>query len=295
MVRCYALASTRGEVMSDAANAGAQSVTTNTAASGGSGAVAKPIPLAVNNRLMVLTAALPLLTLMAAWFVAPGWSYVATSAVLVAFLLVLGQTISGTPFGVLVNERNLMSLSRFQAVVWTIVVIGGYLTMVVARIKAGTPNAVDVGIPQELWLAMGISSTSLLGTPLLLGGKRQRQPDLKVMESTAKQLSEDQQSINTQRQGVLYANENLHDARISDIFQGDEVGNTAHVDLAKVQMFYFTAIAAVSYFLDVTMAVLRGDTGGLPPLSEGFIALLAISHGGYLVSKTTDHSNSKPG
>ncbi|MBZ4421674.1 hypothetical protein K8638_35060 [Myxococcus sp. RHST-1-4] len=255
----------------------------------------KPIPLAVNNRLVVLTAALPLLTFMAAWFVAPGWSYVATSVVLVAFLLVLGQTISGTPFGVLINERNLMSLSRFQAVLWTIIVIGGYLTMVVARIKAGTPNAVDVGIPQELWLTMGISSTSLLGTPLLLGGKRQRQPDAKMMKSTADQLSEDQQAIDSQRQGVLYANESIHDARVSDIFQGDEVGNTAHVDLAKVQMFYFTAIAAVSYFMDVTMAVLRGDTAGLPALSQGFVALLAISHGGYLVSKSTDHSNSKPG
>ncbi|WP_223759096.1 hypothetical protein [Myxococcus sp. RHSTA-1-4] len=281
--------------MSDTANPGAQSVTTSTSTSAAHGAVMKPIPLAVNNRLVVLTAALPLLTFMAAWFVAPGWSYVATSVVLVAFLLVLGQTISGTPFGVLINERNLMSLSRFQAVLWTIIVIGGYLTMVVARIKAGTPNAVDVGIPQELWLTMGISSTSLLGTPLLLGGKRQRQPDAKMMKSTADQLSEDQQAIDSQRQGVLYANESIHDARVSDIFQGDEVGNTAHVDLAKVQMFYFTAIAAVSYFMDVTMAVLRGDTAGLPALSQGFVALLAISHGGYLVSKSTDHSNSKPG
>jgi hypothetical protein len=276
--------------MSDADNPGTPAVNTST-----SGAVAKPIPVAVNNRLVVLTAALPLLTLMAAWFVAPGWSYVATTAVLTAFLLVLGQTLSGTPFGVLVNERNLMSLSRFQAVVWTLVVIAGYLTMVVARVKAGTPKAVDVAIPEELWLAMGISSTSLLGSPLVLGGKRQRQPDAEVVKKTALQLAEDPRAIDSQRQGALYANESILDARISDIFQGDEVGNTAHVDLAKVQMFYFTVIAAVSYFMDITMAVLRGDTAELPPLSQGFIALLAISHGGYLVSKTTDHSNSKPG
>ncbi|MBZ4396432.1 hypothetical protein OWM54_25545 [Myxococcus sp. MISCRS1] len=37
-----------------------------------------------------------------------------------------------------------------------------------------------------------------------------------------------------------------------------------------------------------------GSVAELPALSQGFIALLAISHGGYLVSKTTDHSNSKP-
>ncbi len=254
-----------------------------------------PIPRQENSRLVVLTAALPLLTFAAAWFVAPGWSYVATSAVLAAFLLVLGQSISGTPFGVLVNERNLMSLSRFQAAVWTIVVVGGYLTMVVARIKAGTANAVDVGIPQELWLAMGISSTSLLGTPLLLSGKRQREPDARVVESAASQLAEPKKDLENQRVGCLYANKSMQDARVADIFQGDEVGNTAHVDLAKVQMFYFTAIAAVSYFADVSTSVMRGATDGLPPLSQGLIALLAISHGGYLVSKTTDHSNSKPG
>ncbi len=281
--------------MSNEISPGAESVSTSTAVPAGSAARIKSIPLTVNNRLVLLTGALPLLTFAAAWYVPPGWSYVVTSSVLVAFLLILGQTLSGTPFGALINERNLMSLSRFQAAVWTIVVIGGYLTMVVARLKLGTKDAVNVGIPQELWLAMGISSTSLLGSPLLLGSKRQRQPDAKMMESTAKQLAEDRQAIDSQRQGVLYANASVEDARISDIFQGDEVGNTAHVDLAKVQMFYFTAIAAVSYFMDVTMAVLRGDTANLPPLSQGFIALLAISHGGYLVSKTTDHSNSKPG
>ncbi len=252
------------------------------------------MPKQENGRLVVLTAALPLLTFAAAWFVAPGWSYVATAAVLTAFLLFLGQTISGTPFGVLINERNLMSLSRFQAAVWTIVVIGGYLTMVVARVKAGTANAVNVAIPQELWLAMGISSTSLLGTPLLLAGKRLRKPDEKALENTANQLTEPKKDVDTQRVGVLYANKSMHDARIADMFQGDEVGNTAHVDLAKVQMFYFTAIAAVSYFLDVSTAVMRGSVDGLPELSEGLVALLAISHGGYLVSKTTDHSNSKP-
>ncbi|MCP3139656.1 hypothetical protein [Pyxidicoccus xibeiensis] len=263
--------------------------------SSGAGTVST-IPRPENARLVVLTGVLPLLALTAAWFVAPGWSYVATAAVLAAFMLVLGQTISGTPFGVLINERNLMSLSRFQASVWTVVVVAGYLTMVVARVKAGTANAVDVGIPQELWWAMGIASTSLLGTPLILGGKRQRQPDDKTVLRTAAQLpNESKGSIDAQRQGVLYANESLHDARISDIFQGDEVGNTAHVDLAKVQMFYFTAIAAVSYFVDVSMAVMRGATDTLPPLSQGFVALLAISHGGYLVSKSTDHSNSKPG
>ena len=248
-----------------------------------------------NSRLIFLTAALPLVVLATSWFVTPGWSYVATTGALTLFLLVLGQTISGTPFGVLVNERNLMSLSRVQAVVWTVLVVGGYLTMAISRVKAGTPNAVDIGIPQELWLAMGISTTSLLGTPLILSSKRARTPDEKLVQSTSAQLAEDVKDIEENSRGTLYANKSLLDARVSDMFQGDEVGNTAYVDLAKVQMFYFTLIAAVSYFMDVASAVMAGKTGGLPPLSQGFVALLAISHGGYLLGKANDHSNSKPG
>ncbi|WP_217439531.1 MULTISPECIES: hypothetical protein [Myxococcus] len=252
------------------------------------------IPHPQNQRLLILTTALPLLSLAAAWFVAPGWSYIAASAVLLAFLAVLGQSITGTPFGVLISERNIMSLSRFQAVTWTVVVVAGYLTMVIARVKANTPNAVDVAIPQELWWAMGIASTSLLGTSLLLSGKRSKTPDARAVDATAAQLAEPPSEINAQRQGALYANKGIQDARISDMFQGDEVGNTAQIDLAKVQMFYFTAIAAVTYFVDISMAIQRGSLTSLPELSEGLVALLAISHGGYLVSKTTDHSNSKP-
>ncbi|NVJ27075.1 MULTISPECIES: hypothetical protein [Myxococcus] len=254
-----------------------------------------PVPLPQNQRLMMLTTALPLLSLAAAWFVAPGWGYIATSLVLLAFIAVLGQSITGTPFGVLISERNSMSLSRFQAVTWTVVVVSGYLAMVIARVKTGTPNAVDVAIPQELWWAMGISSTSLLGTPLLLSGKRSKTPDAKVVDATAAQLAETSDEINAQRQGALYANKGIQDARISDMFQGDEVGNTAQIDIAKVQMFFFTAIASVSYFVDIAMSLRRGGSlTSLPELSEGLVALLAISHGGYLVSKTTDHSNSKP-
>ncbi|WP_164009741.1 hypothetical protein [Pyxidicoccus trucidator] len=252
------------------------------------------IPQPENSRLIFLTAALPLTVVATAWFVAPGWSYVATTGALAMFLLVLGQTISGTPFGVLINERNLMSLSRVQAAVWTVLVVGGYLTMAISRVKAGTPAAVDIAIPQELWLAMGISTTSLLGTPLILAAKRSRKPDEKMVLNTSAQLAEDATDIHENCHGTLYANKSLQDARVSDMFQGDEVGNTAHVDLAKVQMFYFTLIAAVSYFMDVASAVMAGKTGGLPPLSEGFVALLAISHGGYLLGKANDHSNSKP-
>ncbi|AKF83948.1 hypothetical protein MFUL124B02_39125 [Myxococcus fulvus 124B02] len=245
--------------------------------------------------LAYFTTALPLASVAAAWLLPAGWNYIGVVATLTAFLAALGATITGSPLGVLINERNLMSLSRLQAATWTVIVLSGYLTLAILRVRDGISPPLDIAIPQELWWAMGISTTSLLGTPLLLTNKRSKTPDSRAVDNTAAQLAESPEDIQSQSQGALYANKDIHDARLADMFQGDEVGNTAQLDLAKVQMFYFTVIAAVSYFVSLaTLLQKPGSVSSLPALSQGFIALLAISHGGYLVSKTTDHSNSKP-
>ncbi|GEN06837.1 hypothetical protein MFU01_18740 [Myxococcus fulvus] len=245
--------------------------------------------------LAYFTTALPLASVAAAWHLPAGWNFIGVALALTAFLAALGVTITGSPLGVLINERNLMSLSRLQAATWTVIVLSGYLTLAILRVRDGISPPLDIAIPQELWWAMGISTTSLLGTPLLLTNKRSKTPDSRVVDNTAAQLAESPEDIQSQSQGALYANKDIHDARLADMFQGDEVGNTAQLDLAKVQMFYFTVIAAVSYFVSLaTLLQKPGSVSSLPALSQGFIALLAISHGGYLVSKTTDHSNSKP-
>lgn len=63
----------------------------------------------------------------------------------------------------------------------------------------------------------------------------------------------------------------------------------------KGQMFYFTLIAALAF---VTMAVnqLRHAGGdmtqlaSLPKLGDGLVAILGISHAGYLTAKSIDHT-----
>src|ERR1041384_256772 len=60
---------------------------------------------------------------------------------MVLFVITLGYRISGRPAGILINERNLMSLSRFQMVVWTIIILGAFITIAVERIKAKNPDA----------------------------------------------------------------------------------------------------------------------------------------------------------
>ena len=82
-------------------------------------------------------------------------------------------------------------------------------------------------------------------------------------------------------------------AKWGDLFTGDEMGNGGHLDLSKVQMFYFTIVAVLAYAYALYSAMndiypARGFA--MPTPSDALVALLGISHAAYLTSKTTQHS-----
>jgi hypothetical protein len=90
----------------------------------------------------------------------------------------------------------------------------------------------------------------------------------------------------------------MSDASFSDMFEGNEIGNTAHVDLGKVQMFFFTVTVAVAYAVAVAKSIHDGQLYGaeyvFPTLSSGMVALLGISNAGYLANKGVDHTKTAP-
>lgn len=205
------------------------------------------------------------------------------------FVLFLGKWICGRPLGILVTDRNLMSLSRFQMILWTLLILSGYLTIAMKRIHGGIPNPLDFGIDTKLWALMGISTASLVGSPLLLQSKKLQQPAANSVEKASTLLKENQETIQDNSQGRLYANASPLDARFTDIFQGDEIGNTAYLDPAKLQMFFFSLIVACSFAYQM-FASIHGAAASLamPVFSDGMVALLGISHAGYLGSKTVN-------
>ncbi len=77
------------------------------------------------------------------------------------------------------------------------------------------------------------------------------------------------------------------------MFEGDEVGNAAYVDLAKVRMFFFTVVAALSYGVTLFYWIITkqpAEMTAFPVLSDGLIAILGISHAGFLVNSSTAHT-----
>ena len=242
--------------------------------------------------------------LLSAWYGASAkpfsgqYVWTADLALLSVFFLLVGKWRIGQSLGVLINDRNVMSLSRLQMAAWTLVVVSGLFLLTIVKVFKGLPLSIE--LDKTLWAAMGISTASLVGSPLLLNQKKDQAPSDRSVTRT--EVAVDDKQVNDNRQGTLYANGSASEALFSDMFEGDEVGNTAYVDMAKVQMFVFTALLVLSYAVSLwylfgnvhnylvnnNLASLRDVE--LPKLSENQVTLLLISHAGYLTSKSVSHT-----
>jgi hypothetical protein len=224
------------------------------------------------------------------------WSWLGTLVLLTAFAAIAGQGITGLWRGLLIDERNKLSLSRLQLTLWTIVVLSGFFAAALSNLAAGYVNPLSIAIPSELWLLMGISTTSLLGSPLILRTKMEKAPKKTEKEKTF--ALREKQGVDASRLdnvGLVLVNKDPDAAQPADLFAGEETGNGAHLDLGKIQMLYFTVILVLTYAVTLgsTFAGALGRIGQLPALDPGMIALLGISHAGYLLHKAIPHSETE--
>jgi hypothetical protein len=113
-------------------------------------------------------------------------------------------------------------------------------------LAAGQPNPLDISVPSELWLLMGISTTSLMASPLIKSTKTNVQANEEEKSRTyallAKQMNLEKIEEAVASRGQLVINTHPEAAQWADMFRGEETGNAAHLDLGKIQMFYFTHV-----------------------------------------------------
>ena len=224
------------------------------------------------------------------------WAWLGTLILLTVFTTIAGHGITGLWRGLLVDERNKISLSRLQMILWTIVVRSGFLTAALSNLALGHTNPLCIAIPTELWLLMGISTTSLVGSPLIKSTKIAKKPNDAERTSTFNLMAKE--GVDTSKlasKGQIVVNTALEEARWSDLFKGEESGNAAQLDLSKVQMFFFTLILVIAYAvaLGTAFAGTALKIGEFPALDPGMVALLGISHAGYLVHKAVPHSQTQ--
>lgn len=204
--------------------------------------------------------------------------------------VVIGEGTTGLWEGLLIDTRNRMSLSRLQLVLWTLVVLSAFLTVALFNIlEDQMADPLDIRVPSQVWELLGISTASFVTAATIKSQKK----NLNVSEEARMRTTEALRKVGdnpnklADPQGALVAYERPRDAGLSDLFRGDEVISAAYLDLGKVQVFFFTLIVIFAYAAEIG-AVLYGMHGTirtLPDLSTGIVALLGISHAGYLTSK----------
>lgn len=222
-------------------------------------------------------------------FAPKGVNYIIVFFALLLFFIVLGVFINKRLPGILIDERNQMSLSRFQIVVWTLIILSAYFTIALSRIAANVDNPLAIGIEPQLWALLGISTVSLVGSPLLLSEKKKKQPtedETKIFKKTV----DETKTVNV---GIVPENKSIESAEFANIFKGDETSTFESINMAKVQMFFFTIIVAVSYGVMLYSLIANNNPAQIdsfPALDDSIVALIAISHAGYLTNKAIDQT-----
>lgn len=260
----------------------------------------------------------------------PQWMGLAWTWAIIAVLMVLAIGVTGLSLGkgwagVLIDPpTNTMSLSRLQIMLWTGVILSAFVTLALGRIAAKSADPLAIQLPPLLWALMGISMTSAVGSPLLKAAKAQktagqeevnqqravkRGVDLKTAATyrtvLAERKSEDarlrEQVGETKPLGAIVRKDSWEKATFSDLLTGEEVATFGYIDVAKVQNLFFTVVAVLGYTVALVAAMAGtqniADLVAFPEMPAGLVAVIGISHGGYLIDKAVTHStpaNEKP-
>ncbi len=226
-----------------------------------------------------------------------GYAFLGVLILLAGELVIIGWLVNGRPVGAFIDSRNLLSLSKLQAGAWTVVVLAALATIAVFNILAqgsdtGTVTNLDITIPGELLLAMGISATSLVATPALLSVKADQDPDPVVAAQAALKPDAPTGTPN----GKVATNAVAADASWGDLVTGDEVGNANSPDLGKIQQLLITVLLLGCYvgYVYIGLSTSAAPIHTLPALDKSFVWLLGISHASYLAYKAAPHTQSAP-
>jgi hypothetical protein len=222
-------------------------------------------------------------------------AWVMILVLMTAFAVLNGHGVTGALWGILIDSRNKMSLSRLQMLAWTLVVLSALVTAILSNVARGSDSPMEITIPSELWVLLGISTAAAVGAPAVLNSKRQKQADETELNKTREMLAKQGQTdLDKDELSVVLRNEDMSCARWSDLLKGDESGNASTVDLGKLQMFFFTFVLVCGYGAAIYTMFRRVDLiTALPPVQEGMNVLLGISQTGYLASKAMNQSKEK--
>ncbi|RZN38743.1 MAG: hypothetical protein EF813_04630 [Methanosarcinales archaeon] len=140
-------------------------------------------------------------------------------------IIIAGHGATGEWTGLLIDERNRMSLSRLQMILWTVIVLSGLLVVALSNITLGAKDPLAIALPKELWMLMGISTASLVGSPLIRSNKKAQMPETEETKKTTEKVEGGEGEVSNISQVVV--NEKPKDARFSKCLPKNKVAKLA--------------------------------------------------------------------
>jgi hypothetical protein len=220
------------------------------------------------------------------------WLWIINMVLILLFIVVTGAGITGGLWGFLIDDRlKRVSLSRFQLVLWTIIIVSALLTMVMFNLGNASQapqdspvkdDPLNVQVPPEVWGLLGISVVSLASSEYIKDQHTESPQELAAAPRTASSPA---------------PNESTEQASLADMFRGETESSQNFLEIGKVQMFIFTLIVALAYAL-----ALGDDLGNtdltvierMPELTAGMLTLLGISQAGYIANKAISYQSAPP-
>jgi hypothetical protein len=156
--------------------------------------------------------------------------------------------------GIFIDTRDRYSLTHFQLVCWTIVILSSLMAVFIATWS----DPASIELTPELLGLMGVSAGSA------------------VLATGVKAMKDARDSIGFVNRGTT--------PRFSQVWSEEEGVNPAQepVNVTKFQNLIFTIVILIYY---VVKAI---DLSGLPVFPQSIIWLIGISHAGYVGGKVPD-------
>ena len=189
-------------------------------------------------------------------------SWIVSCLVLLLLAMAIGKQTTNRLLGILIDGRGRYSLTHFQIVVWTLVILSSAIGVLIAD----GFNPTNFGFSPQLLGLMGISAGSAVLATSVKGSKDAPGSTANVARAGAFTLSNGTTTTITPRFAQIWLEE-----------EGDQADKV--VDITKYQNFIFTLVVVGFY---VTIA---WNTGGLPVLPDNVVWLVGISHAGYVGAK----------
>jgi hypothetical protein len=165
------------------------------------------------------------------------------------------------------NSEGEYSLSQLQLVIWTFTILPLITAIFWKRLVSGLNDPLDVVIPTELLVVMGISGATVVGSKLV------PTKDTKTRNNPEK----------TGSKGFFF-----------DLIMKKRKDVPATLDMTRFQQLMITGIV-VFFFVFTTVKILKGmktsEVTEIPSFNETLVVLIGISHAGYLTMKIPDKMN----